>query len=96
MTCLVFLPDVPGSAVPRGDVVDPALTVGVQSHELLEPEDEHVGPEPAVQDGGVLRAGDLADKVSRGQARFSHGNTCRAESQHYISLPTKKIGNGNG
>ena len=66
ITCLVFFPDIPGSAVSRGDVVDPALTVGVQGNELLEPEDEHVGPQPAVDDGGVLRPGDLADIVSRG------------------------------
>ena len=80
----MFLPEVPGPGISRGNVVDPALTVGVQSHELLEPEDEHVGPEPPVQDGGVLRPGDLADIVNRGQGSLSHGNTCLAQSQHDI------------
>ena len=78
----MFLPDIPSSAVTRGDVVDPALTVGVQSNELLEPEDEHVGPESAVQDGGVSRAGDLADIVSLRQTGLSHGNICWDQSQH--------------
>ena len=82
MTCLVFLPHVSPPVVPRRDVEDPALTVGVQSHELLEPEDEHVGPESAVQDGGVSRAGDLADIVSLRQTGLSHGNICRDQSQH--------------
>ena len=82
MTCLVFLPDVPGSAVPRGDVVDPALAVGVQSDELLEPENERVGPQTALEDGGVLGAGDLAEVVSLWQEGLSHGNICREQSQH--------------
>ena len=80
----MFLPEVPGPGVSRGDVVDPALTVGVQSHELLEPEDEHVGPEPPLQDEGVLRPGDLADIVNWGQGCLSHRNPCLAQSRHYI------------
>ena len=72
---LVFLPEVPGPGVSRGDVVDPALTVGVQSNELLKPEDEHVGPQPAVEQGGVPRAGDRGHTLGGRQETVPDGNT---------------------
>ena len=72
---LVFLPDVPGPATPRGDVVYPALAVRVDAYELLEPEDEHVGPQPAVEQGGVPRAGDRGHTLGGRQETVPDGNT---------------------
>ena len=68
---LVFLPDVPGPATPRGDVVYPALAVRVDADELLEPEDEHVGPESAMEQGGVPWAGHQAHTLDCGQHTVS-------------------------
>ena len=71
----MFLPDVPSPGSPGGDVVDPALPVGVYTDELLQPEDEHVGPQPAVEQGGVPRAGDRGHTLGGRQETVPDGNT---------------------
>ena len=87
----MFFPDVPGPSTPGGDVVDPALPVGVYTDELLKPEDEHVGPEPAVEQAGVPRAGEGGHTLGGGQEAVPDRNTFTVIVKYRHQVKLSKI-----